>query len=123
MSEPMRFRLVVGTLPVVLEGEDGKEIHYELREMMSSARDKYLDQLGDRMKVNSAGQFAGIRKFDGLQASLLANCLYDSEGLLVSKDVIQRWPAGVVSGLFDEAQKLNKLNTTKEDVADEAKKA
>jgi len=122
MSE-LRFRLVVGTLPVVLEGEDGKETHYEIREMMASARDKYLDQLGDRMKVDSAGKMSGIRKFDGLQASLLCQCLFDAEGHLVPKEVIQKWPAGVVSGLFDEAQKLNKLSTTKEEAGDETKKA
>lgn len=115
MSEPLRFKLSVGVVPVVIEGEDGKEIVYEIREMMASVRDKYLDSLGDRMRTDTSGKFSGIRKFDGLQASLLCQCLYDGEGHLVPKEVIQKWPAGVVTGLFEEAQKLNRLDAKEEE--------
>ena len=122
MSEPLKFHLEVDSLPVTLVGPDGKEINFELREMVSSVRDKYLDQLGERMKIGVDGKVAGVRKFDGLQASLLAVCLYDAEGKLVKKEVIQDWPAGTVSALFQEAQKLNALSASKEEVAEAVKK-
>jgi hypothetical protein len=107
---------------VVLTGPDGKEAHYELREMSANARDKYLDQLGERMKVDAEGKVAGVRKFEGLQSALLAVCLYDAEGALVKKEAIQSWPSTTVSSLFEEAQKINLLTATKEEVAEGAKK-
>ena len=115
MRSPLKFRLVVGSMPVVLEGSDGVEVPYELREMVAAVRDHYLDQLGDRMKTDATGKVTGVRQFDGLQASLLAVCLFDGSGTLVPKVMIQTWPAGTVSGLFEAAQHLNRLNVTAEE--------
>jgi activator of 2-hydroxyglutaryl-CoA dehydratase len=121
---PLKFSLAVEGQPVILVGPDGKEITYELREMCASARDKYLDQLGERMKVDTEGKVAGVKKFDGLQATLVSMCLYDAEGHLVKKEVVQGWPAGTVSSLFQEAQKLNALIKDEKEgaEADETKK-
>jgi hypothetical protein len=118
----LNFTLQAKSIPVTLTGSDGKEVHYELREMSANARDKYLDQLGERMKVDAEGKVAGVKKFEGLQTALLASCLYDADGILVKKETIQSWPSGTVSGLFDEAQKINLLSGTKEELVDGAKK-
>jgi hypothetical protein len=118
----LNFTLQVKAVPVTLTGADGKEISYELREMSASVRDKYLDQLGERMKLDAEGKVAGVKKFDGLQTALLASCLYNAEGQLVKKEEIQSWPSGTVSALFNEAQQINMLSATKEEVAEGAKK-
>jgi len=118
----LNFTLLARTEPVILTGLDGKEVHYELREMSASQRDKYLDQLGERMKLDEKGKVAGVKKFDGLQTALLASCLYTVEGILVKKEEIQSWPSGTVSSLFDEAQRINLLSGTKEEAADGTKK-
>ena len=122
MSNPLRLNLVLDATPVTLVNSDGAEETYEIREMMAAVRDKYMDQLGDRMKVGPDGKVIGVKKFDGLQASLLSVCLYDKDGKLVPQTVIQAWPGGVVSSLFDEAQRINRLTSTKEEVTEEVKK-
>ncbi len=119
---PLKYSLAVESVLVTLTGQDGKEVTYELREMMASVRDKYLDQLGERMKTGPDGKVSGVKKFDGLQTALLEVCLFDAEGQPVKKAVIQNWPARLVSSLFDEAQKLNQLSATAEEAIAAAKK-
>jgi hypothetical protein len=96
----------------VIVGPGNKEENYELREMLARDRDRYLDQLGTRVVMDSEGKVIRIQKFDGLQASLLACCLFDSEGRSVGADKIQSWPAGTVAALFEAAQQLNLLNAS-----------
>lgn len=105
----LRFTLKSGAVPVALALEDGTEAELELREMTASARDSYLDRLSSRMKFDNEGKPAGIKKFDGMQAELLAVCLFRG-GKAVTPQEIQGWPASVVSNLYKAAQELNHLN-------------
>lgn len=110
MSSNLRFKLQANVLPVEVEGPDGTVVEYELREMTAVTRDRYLDKLQKRMQLDANGRAAGIRKFEGMQADLVASCLFHkTDGRSVSEDVIQGWPASAVVSLFSAAQELNRL--------------
>lgn len=117
----LSFNLSFGTTPVELKTGVGTAENFLLKEMTAAARDQYLDGLSARMTTDASGKATGIRKFDGIQAELLACCLYREGGDLVSKTEVQAWPASVVSGLFEEAQRLNRLDKA-DNVLAEAKK-
>lgn len=122
---PLRFKLNIEALPVILEN-NGKDVAYEIREMVAADRDQYLDTVSERVRIDKDGNAAGIKKFDGMQADLLSRCLFLTEEgkspSLVAKSVIQGWPSSVVSGLFLEAQKLNKLNAVDKSETEESSK-
>jgi len=110
----LKFTLKSNAVPVTLEA-DGTVVELELREMTASARDSYLDRLSSRMRFDNAGKPAGIKKFDGMQAELLAACLFHKEGgKAVITAEIQGWPASVVSDLYKAAQEMNHLNVAAE---------
>jgi len=111
----LKFTLLVSSIPVVLEGGNGKPQDYELREMTAAVRDAYLDTLGDRVQMDKDGKPGGVTKFDGLQADLVSRCLFlRVDGSKVTRETIQGWPASTVASLFDEAQKLNHLTAITE---------
>jgi len=106
----VRIKLSTKTVPVVVETATGEELEMELCEMTAEARDKYLDVLATRMKIDASGQVSGIKRYEGLQAELLSRCLRrKSDGNFVSLSEIQTWPSAAVSFLFQEAQILNHL--------------
>ena len=114
----MKFSLQRQSFPVELEGPNGQTLKLEMREMTAAQRDKYLDGLGERLRFDANGMPVGMKKFTGMQASLLSLCLYNGEALVKAEE-IQGWPAGVATQLFEEAQRLNHLE--KETTADEPK--
>ena len=118
MSEPivLNFDLLLNTQPVMLK-EGGQEKLYTLQELTGSERDKYLNFMKGRMKVNSDGTRGGIDDFNGLQARLLSMTLKDPEGKLVPEEVLQKWPARVQTLLFKESQKLSGLDDKAEEKA------
>lgn len=116
----LKLNLRTSSIPVTLEGEGGKSEEYQLCEMVAADRDKHLDSLADRIRLSPDGKPAGVKKFDGMQAELISRCLF-KDGKPVPKETIQSWPASVVGALFDEAQKLNHLNATAEEVMGAAK--
>jgi len=90
--------------------QGGVSVEYELREMVASERDQYMDEVGDRLRLDASGKPAGVKKFEGMQSSLLSRCLFvKATNEKVTKPVIQSWPGSVVGSLFTEAQKLNGL--------------
>jgi len=117
-----KFSLKKNIVPIELEGADGKPQTLEIREMDAASRDKYLEQLSDRMRFDVTGKPAGIKKFEGMHAALLSLCLY-REGILVKKEEIQLWPASMVTELFNEAQNTNRLNDDVGEVQEEIKNA
>ena len=100
----LEFTLKLEEIPVIL---DGKE--YTLRELTGQQRDAYMDDMNKRMRY-VGGKAEGFTKFEGLQAGLLAKCLFDSEGKNVSEKTIQMYPSHVVQALFAKAQELSGLN-------------
>ena len=118
----MKFTTTIKTVPVELE-MDGKTEEYILREMDSATRDKYLDSMASRMRLDKDGKPTGVTKFEGMQADLLVNTLRKKDGSAVRKETIQSWPSSTVSALFEEAQKLNLLNRDVKEVLEETKNA
>lgn len=106
----LKFNLKTEIVPLQLTAADGSVNEYELREMTAAMRDRYMSALGARVQFNDKGEPAGIKSFDGMQADLITQCLFDSTGKLVTKEEVQSWPASVVSDIFKEAQKLNRLD-------------
>jgi len=111
MSE-LTFNLKTTVRPVVLEDAEGKQVKMALHEMSAAVRDRYLDSLTGRMRLDPSGQIAGVKKFEGLQSGLLVCCLKKEDGTLVTEKEVQEWPASVVTQLFQAAQELNKLVRT-----------
>lgn len=109
MKTKLEFHLVLNTVPVTLH-IDGNPHSYELREMSAAVRDRYLDKMGTRVRMDETGKPVGVSRFDGMQAELLSLCLWDNEqSALVSHETLQGWPASVVSALYAEAQEMHKL--------------
>lgn len=120
MNKLIQLKAVTVT-PVEIE-VGGHTVGYELREMTAAARDQYLDQLADRMRLDKDDKPCGLKKFKGHQAELLSKCLFQAaDNQLVPAEEIQKWPASIVSQLFDAAQTLHALNA--KDVLQEAKNA
>ena len=115
--EEMKLSLKRKEFKVVLESE-GVETPYLLREMNGKERDSHLTSIADRMKYDAKGNVKGLKSFDGLHAALLTRTLFTEDGKPVSVDVIQDFPASVVSKLFDKSQEINALD---DDSAKEAK--
>ncbi len=100
----LKFSGRIKSRPVDING-----VLYELREMKAAARDRYMDKLSQRLKVNPKGDIIGINKFDGMQIDLLTQCLFDPEGKAVTDVILKEWPSGDVQGMFQAAQEINHL--------------
>ena len=113
-AKALSFELELHERPVTIGGEA-----YVLVELDGKQRDRYLNGLGSRLRVAKDGKAAGVKNFDGLQASLVAASLkriiFDGGREPVTVATIQAWPAQVVSGLFDAAKVLSALGDEDED--------
>ena len=105
----MKYSLKRKSVSITLEDESGKAKKYELREMSAAKRDAYLTRLSTRIKTGEDGSNQGVSDFEGLQADLIATCLFDGDKQ-VDVATIQEWPASAVGGIFKEAQSLNSLD-------------
>ena len=74
--------------------------------------------MGTRMKFSSQGKTQGLSDYRDLQSGLLSLCLYDENNELVKKKVLQEYPAGVLSDLFEAAQELSALDKGIEEIAE-----
>ncbi len=104
----LEFTLERQEKPVVIAGQK-----YVLLELDGKERDNYLNGIGARVKHTADGKPAGLKSFDGLQASLVTACLRTDEGerSAVPVAVIQGWPARVVTRLYEAARDMNGLDT------------
>lgn len=124
--ETLVLKLEVQARRIELEGKDGGS--FEIREMDSATRDKYLDLLSARAKVTDKGEVVGIKKMDGMHAELLTRCMYKIDDIDHTKETrvpveqIQAWPSSVVTQLYRMAQELSHLNTKQKDGETESKK-
>lgn len=85
---------------------------YILVELSGEERDSYLNDIGNRMKTEN-GKPAGIKNFNGMQAflvSLSLKCMETGKPAPVKQEEIQKWPARLVSKLFDKAKELSALD-------------
>ena len=115
--QALSFELERQTLPVTIGGEE-----YMLFELDGKGRDKYLNNVGGRVRTDKEGKPAGVKNFDGLEASLIAASLKrkeNGEWVDVPAATIQSWPARVVSGLFKAAKELSALGEEEGEEGDE----
>lgn len=113
--EELVFSLDRQKIPVKLQDpKTGNFSYYTLQELDGTERDKYLNMLGQRMKVGKDGKPQGIKDFKDLQADLVSRSLLDSESKNVPVAMIQRWPVSVQSALFKQAQRLSALEEESE---------
>lgn len=113
----LQFNLQRSVVPITIK-EDGTDRQYELREMTAADRDRYLDRLGARVKVDEEGKPVGVKEFNGMQSDLLALCLWDcAAASYVKPETVQAWPSSVVSALYAEAQEMHRLPTADEGAA------
>jgi len=106
----MQFSLKRKEIPIQLENEEGEIVDYKITELTGKQRDSFLNLMSSRTKYAADGTPAGIKNFDGLQASLLALCLTNSEGKKATVAELAEYPASVVNELYKAAQKLNALD-------------
>ena len=105
----MKFTTTIKSVSVELEN-NGAVVEYRLIEMTAAVRDRYMDSVSQRMRIDKDGKPLGVLRFDGMQADLLSHTMQTKDGKAVTKEVIQSWPSSTVSGLFAESQKLNLLS-------------
>ena len=112
----LKFSLVLKELPVKLTGAAGVEKSYVLKELTGIQRDKFLNEMGKRLKFED-GKIQQVTDFEGLQSNLLTLCLYDENDSLIPINTLQIWPAGVLTELFKAAQNISGLDLTEEEMA------
>lgn len=90
---------------------------YVLVELSGEERDSYLNDIGGRMRIEN-GKPAGIKNFNGMQAflvSLSLKSMETGEPVPVNIKEIQKWPAPLVSKLFDRAKALSAIDQENEE--------
>lgn len=105
--DQLNFKLDFKEKPVTINDED-----YMLVELTGKARDKYLNNVGARIRHGKDGNPQGVKNFEGLQAGLVSQSLFkleDNERKPVKVETIQAWPSSVLTGLHDAAKKLSAL--------------
>jgi hypothetical protein len=114
----LSFKLKTKAWPVTLENEKGEELKYEIRELKSAKRDKYVDQLTSRLITDKSGNVIGMKKYEGMQAELLIICMWsipeEGEPKLVDKATLDGWPGTTVQDLFRAAQVVNGFRKAEE---------
>ncbi len=117
--EKLVFTLKLKEVPVEITDENGDKKNYVLRELTSDQRSIFLDQLGKSVKITgSGGEIQSITDHKFLQENLVVKCILDEDRKKITREIIAKWPAKVVSGLFKAAQELSGLD---EDGETEAK--
>lgn len=109
-EEVMRLALRRKEIAVILEGDDGEEKQYTLKELSGKQRNQYLDKMKARVKLGKDGQAESVSSFEGFQADLLVLCFYDAAGELVTAEEIESFPSSTQMDLFKMAQNLSGLD-------------
>lgn len=112
-EKTLSFSLQRKEVPVTLDNEE-----YVIVELDGRERDKYLGTLGKRTRFDKDGKPAGLKDFDGIQASLLTLSLYKLGATgreAVDAKTIQSWPSSVVSDLFDIAKDLSGIEVDEDE--------
>lgn len=120
-SERKKFTLKRKEIPIDIEDSEGKIRTYRMVEMEGTLRDRYMTDISHRMKTGPDGKPTGmLRDVTKLHSSLLNLCLFDDQNTAVTVDNLQKWPATVLSELYEMALDLNALR--EQDKEEEASK-
>jgi len=111
----LSFTIKLKEIPIRMTLESGEEVVYKLKELTGQQRDDFLTGMSKRVNINDSSEDIDIKDFNGLQASLVSKSLYDEKNNLVPIDIVQSYPATVVSKLFEESQKLSGLDRISEE--------
>lgn len=109
----LEFSLEAKEEKIVLDGDA-----YVIKELDGRGRDKYLDIIMSRTKMNKKGDVVGATSLAGVQAGLVAQSIFKVVGDKhepVSKETVLAWPATTVSGLFDLAKELSDIGDDAEE--------
>ena len=109
-DEILRLKLVRKETPVILEGEDGEEKKFTLKELNGAERNKYLNKMKHRVKMGADGKTATITDFNGFQADLLYVSLFDENNEAVPVAEIENLPSSTQQALFEKSQNLSALD-------------
>lgn len=114
-DQPIRFSLKRKERMICLEDESGNELDFVLKEMNGAERDQFMTLVAQRVKADPSGKNRTLQSFDGLQASLLMQCMFhlDESGKIVKPvdmKTVQAWRAEVVNDIFEIAAKMNGLD-------------
>lgn len=99
---------------------------YVLKEMIGTQRDSYMEDQGNRFEPGEKGKAAKVLDWKGMTSFLISLCLYSKKGgeeTAVPQEIINKWPASVQKVLHEEAQKLNGLDLTNEEIKKAMEKA
>ena len=109
--EKVTVTLKFETRSVAMSMIDGTTKTFTLREFSGLTRDEYLDAVGQE-SILVDGKVTGFKKFSKLRVGLLALCLHDENGNLVSEEAISKYPNAAIKTLYKMAQDLNGLGAT-----------
>lgn len=101
-----RFTLKLKEIPIELEDKDGNVGTFTLRDIDGAERDAFLNTMAQRYRYDGEGKPVNIKDFNAYQSSLITRCLFDPAGKAVPVNELQKWPAQVLSQLFDMLQEL-----------------
>ena len=106
------FDLALVSIPVKLKQADDTTKDYELRELDGTSRDKYMNLIAGKTRVNpNTGQPIGVKSFDGLQSGILCKALFDiAEDRFASEAEVNAFPNRVLDPLCDWVLEASGMN-------------
>jgi hypothetical protein len=114
-----KFSVKTKSVPVTLEDENGNEVVYQVHQLTGATADALRAAQAAKLVLDSDGNVKEIKDFTGQYTELLARCLKDPKGNLVSKEELNSWPDGALEGLHDIAADLNGMKA--KEVEDDSK--
>lgn len=105
----MKFSLKRSEIPITIEGTDGIERKFVLREVDGLERDEYSSKMAAKARYDEKGKIVGLKDQVGLVAALIHLSLYDEAGTRVALQVIEKFPSKMQMALFTAAQQLSGL--------------
>jgi hypothetical protein len=110
-----KFKTLRKQEQVEIEDDLGVVRIHTVREMSAGEIGKWNTELRTRFALNQNNEAVELKNLDGMMESLLSRCLFDSDGKLVTKEVIASWASETVQALYDIASALNRPNKAEQD--------
>jgi len=112
-NEPLVVRVseVRKEVGVEFATKSGTVRHYTLKEMPATKRDQWLKRHSRRMKPGTTI----IQDFDGIEADLIAECLYDENDQRIPLAVVKTYYSSTQRQLAKACNVLNMLSDTEDD--------